>query len=415
MKVSILRTVLRGFHNALLIAESKWPYLLSVLSLLFLAVTLLLDSKRPLSNDELFTFYISQQRTLHDVWSALLTGAEQLPIFFFMVTRMFTGLFGPSPIGLRLPETLGFLLMNVCTFLFVRRRVPASYSFVAFIFPAVTDAYYFAFEARPYGLVMGFCGLAMLCWQSAAEGRKQPLSLVGTALFLACAVNCHYYAVLLLLPFGMAELVRYFERRKFDWGLYIAIAVSVLPLIFSLPVIRASSKYSSHFWAKPSWTSLISFYENLLLPAALALMLIALISGLSMYWRTDELQKRRWEEQPPAHEFALAIGFVLLPTVAVCLAKFVTGAFTSRYAIYTVIGLSILLAWSLAKIGRNTRVLGLVLAGITVGCWLIVAVRNYQQFVANAVAQDKTFEFLSSASTELPVVIASPHQFFVQS
>jgi hypothetical protein len=415
MKVSILKTVPRHSHRALLTIERKWPYLLALLGLVFLAVTVLLDSKRPLSNDELFTLYISQQRTLHGVWDALLTGAEQLPIFFFAVVRMFTGLFGATPVALRLPETLGFLVMNICTFLFVRRRVPVSYGFVAFVFPAVTDAYYFAFEARPYGLVMGFCGLAVLCWQNASEGRKRPLSLLGTAVFLACAVNSHYYAVLLLLPFGIAEIVRYFERRRFDWALYFAIAVSVFPLVFSLPVIRASSKYSSHFWAKPSWTSLISFYENLLLPAGLALMLIAIVSGLSIRWRSEDIEEETWKERPPAHEFGLAFGFVLLPTVAIFLAKFVTGAFTSRYAIYTVIGLSILLAWSLARIGRESRALGLVLAGMTVGCWLILAVRHYQQFASNAVEERKTFEFLSSASTDLPVVIASPHLFFVES
>src|SRR4051794_29976664 len=171
--MSTLRTVLRAAYSALLAVERRWPYVLAMLVLVFLAVTVLLDSKRPFSNDELFTFYISQQHTLHDVWNTLLTGAEQLPLFFFVIVRTFTGLLGANATALRLPETLGFLLMNVCIFLFVRRRVPASYGLMAFIFPAVTDAYYFAYEARPYGLVLGFCGLAMLSWQSAAEGRKR--------------------------------------------------------------------------------------------------------------------------------------------------------------------------------------------------------------------------------------------------
>src|ERR1051325_9085159 len=99
-----LRTVLRRTHGALLVAERKWPYLLAILVLLFLAITILLDSRRPLSNDELFTFYLSQQPSLQDVWKALLTGAEQLPIFFFVVVRIFTGVLGATPVALRLPE-----------------------------------------------------------------------------------------------------------------------------------------------------------------------------------------------------------------------------------------------------------------------------------------------------------------------
>ena len=415
MNVSILRTVVRRSHRALAAVEQRWPYLLALLSVFFLAVNILLDANRPVSNDELFTFYISRQPTLHDVWSALLTGAEQLPLFFFVVVRLFTRVFGTNQTTLRLPETLGFLLMGVSIFLFVRRRVPGSYALVAFIFPAVTDAYYYANEARPYGLVMGFCGLAMLSWQSAADGRKRPLSLIATSVFLACAVNSHYYAVLLLVPFGFAELVRYFERRRFDWAMYIAISCSVLPLLLSLPVIRAASAFSSHFWAKPNWTSLISFYERLLQPAALTLMLLALISGLAVYWRTDEAGEEKPGSAASAHEFGLAFGFLLIPTVAILLAKFVTGAFTPRYSIYAVIGLSMLLAWTLAKIARNARVLGLFLAAAAVGCWLVLAVRNYQQFVANQLDEDTTFEFLASVPDGLPLVLVSPHEFFVQS
>ncbi len=406
---------MRRSRGALAAVEQRWPYLLALLGLLFFAVNVLLDWKRPLSNDELFTFYISRQPSLHDVWNALLTGAEQLPLFFFVIVRLFTRTLGTNQISLRLPETLGFLLMSASIFFFVRRRVPASYALVAFIFPAVTDAYYFAYEARPYGLVMGFCGLAMVSWQSAAEGRKRPLSLIGTALFLACAVNSHYYAVLLLVPFGFAELVRYFERRRFDWAMYIAIISSVLPLLLSLPAIRAASNYSSHFWAKPNWTSLISFYERLLTPAAFALTLLALISGLAFYWRSDKKIEERPDGRPPAHEFGLAFGFLLIPTVAIFLAKFVTGAFTPRYSIYAVIGLSILLAWTLATVGGYARELGFVLAAAAVGCWLVLAVRNYQQFAANQADENQTFEFLASLPTGLPLVLVSPHEFFVQS
>ena len=413
--VSSARTALSRSERALLAVEQRWPYLLAVFSAVFLVLSLLQDATRPLWNDELFTFYISRQNSLGDVWKALLTGAEQLPLFFFAIVRLSRGLFGTTSVALRLPETLGFLLMNISIFLFVRKRVPASYGLLGFMFPAVTQAYYFAYEARPYGLVMGFAGLAMLCWQNAAEGRRRPLSLTGVALFLACALNCHYYAVLLLFPFGLAELVRYWNRRRFDWGMSIAIAASVVPLVFSLPVIRAASKYSSHFWAKPSWTLMVSFYEDLLMPSGFALLLIGVISGLVIYARRDDGIERSRKARVPAHEFALAIGFVLLPTVAICLAKFVTGAFTSRYAIYAVIGLSIFLAWSFARIGRGNSALGLLLAGTVAFCWLIIGIRQYQQFRWNALMEDQTFDYLASTGTDLPLVILSPHQFFVQS
>jgi hypothetical protein len=44
------------------------------------------------------------------------------------------------------------------------------------LFPLITNAYPYAYEARPYGLLLGFCGLSLLCWQSAAEGQSRLLS-----------------------------------------------------------------------------------------------------------------------------------------------------------------------------------------------------------------------------------------------
>src|SRR6478672_8670018 len=96
-RLSRLRTVLGRSQSALLSLEQRWPYLLALFSGIFFAVTLLQDSTRPLWNDELFTFYISRQNSLRDVWKALLTGAEQLPLFFFAIVRLSTRLFGTSP------------------------------------------------------------------------------------------------------------------------------------------------------------------------------------------------------------------------------------------------------------------------------------------------------------------------------
>jgi hypothetical protein len=405
----------RRLENISVSSERKWPWLLSIWSALLLVLTLMLDWKRPLWNDELFTVYISQQPTLSDVWHALMTGAEQLPPFFFVIVRIFTSALGSSPIVFRLPETLGFLIMSLSLFFFVQKRVPSSYGLLAFIFPAVTNAYYFSYEARPYGLVMGFCGLALLNWQAAAEGRKRPLSLIGLAIFLACAIDCHYYALLALFPFAVAECARFLASRKLDWAMYGAIVVSVAPLTIYFPLIRAASKYSSTFWAKPQWTSLVSFYENLLVPAGLSLLLLTLIAGLCLCFRFDRDQEQLRYASIPMRDIALALGFVLLPTVAIFVAKLVTGAFTSRYAVYSVLGVGVLLAWSLARIGWGRATVGFLIAAATLGCWLVIVVRQYREFVAARAEQADTFGFLVAQEHELPLVIASPHQFFVQS
>lgn len=117
----------------------------------YLLLASVLAHEKPFWNDELFTFYISQRPSLADVWNALLTGAEQIPPLFFVITRSFTAVLGPSHIGFRLPEILGFWLMSVSLFYFVRVRSSVTYSLIALTFPLVTAAFEYAYEARPYG------------------------------------------------------------------------------------------------------------------------------------------------------------------------------------------------------------------------------------------------------------------------
>jgi hypothetical protein len=114
-------------------------------------------------------------------------------------------------------------------------------------------------------------------------------------------------------------------------------------------------------------------------------------------------------------ELALALGFALIPLVAIVCAKFVTGAFTARYAACSVLGLSILLAWSLARIEQGSELLGPAALAVVLGCWLITCARQYRQFQGDVEGQTQTFEFLVSNNSGIPIVIASPHLFFVMS
>jgi uncharacterized membrane protein len=89
----------------------------------------LIASVRPLWNDELFTYYIGGQATFSDVWGALATGAEQLPPFFFLITRLFTGIAGHSALALRMSEILGFWIAgNIAGYALARRFYPVCHA-----------------------------------------------------------------------------------------------------------------------------------------------------------------------------------------------------------------------------------------------------------------------------------------------
>jgi len=116
------------------------------------------------------------------------------------------------------------------------------------IFPALTSVFYFATEMRCYGILLGLTGIALVCWQHAAEKRWRRASIAGLFLSLTGALCCHYYAVLLWVPFGLAELTRAKIARRIDKPVWAALLCSPLILVVFLPAIRAAkAAYGANF------------------------------------------------------------------------------------------------------------------------------------------------------------------------
>jgi 4-amino-4-deoxy-L-arabinose transferase-like glycosyltransferase len=140
---------------------------------LLLAGTLVIAARRPLWSDELYTYYIATLPSFSDIWSALLTGHEQVPLGFYAIERVFWGVFGVNSVALRLPALLGCLVMSLALFKFVSWRLSPAYGLLAAVFPMTTSAFPYAREARPYGLELGFAALALVCWQQATDSNNR--------------------------------------------------------------------------------------------------------------------------------------------------------------------------------------------------------------------------------------------------
>src|SRR3954452_2427432 len=209
--------------------------------------------------DELFTFYISRM-SLGNIWTILSSGIEPNPPLSYWLTHFSMGLFGQNEIAVRLPAIAGYWLMSICLFFFVRRYGSDVCAAVAMLFPLCTEAYLpYAAEGRGYGLVLGFSGLACLCWQYACSHRSRNLAVIGLWLSLVGALVSHYYSVLMLIPFGVAEVVRWWRSRRLDLPVAAAIVGSLLPLAILYPALKRGSAFitqlvraSSNFWAMPS-------------------------------------------------------------------------------------------------------------------------------------------------------------------
>ena len=390
-----------------------------VLLLLFACVYFigfgLIAARAVVSNDELFTLYIARLPSFTDIWVALATGAEQTPPLFYAISRADIHLFGTSGLSLRLPELLAFALMCTCLFHIVARRTSAAYGFLALLFPFMTTAFNYAVEARSYALVMAFSAFGLLCWIWAAEGRHRRLALIGLAASLAAAISCHYYAVLSLFPLGMGEATRTFRRKRLDAGVWLALGLSLSPLLAFLPLIQSARKFAPHFWAKPKWSSMAYFYDHFLLtPSAIPLLVILLAEVIYRALRRPcaEVAERPVRADVPAHEIAAAVGFLLIPVVGVVLAKTVVGAFSDRYALPAVIGLSIIVAWGIHRMLDARRAPAVALGVLLLAFLAIKEVQTYRRVVVDGLRHTQTYNFLQNyASGDAPIVISDPVAF----
>jgi hypothetical protein len=304
--------------------------------------------------------------------------------------------------------------MSVALFWFVSARLSTAYGTLAAMFPMLTNARYYADEARPYGLELGFAALALLCWQRATMDRNRGLALIGLPISLAAATGCHYYGVLISLPLALAELVRTANKKHIDFAIWGCFAAAALPLAFCVPLMLNAAKLSSGFYAQPHWHHVSNFYHILLTQTEFQLVVV--VSIMVVANRFAVLASRIDPAAPnasfPGHELAAAIGFIALPFIGFLLGKFVTRAFNDRYVLAAVVGVSILFAQASHKMldGRRWS------AGI-IGLFFLAFIGMRDRSILVSVGQQqKEFEqsltLLRLANkANAPIVAADPHTF----
>jgi hypothetical protein len=347
-----------------ILAESRlvvW----AVFTVVYVIPTVYLARLKLFWDDEFFTLYISRTSSWHDLLQALATGADQHPPSFYYLTHLLTIVFGSNHVTWRLPAILGFWLLCICLYEIVRDLTTPEWAAVAIFFPLSTGFYYYASEARGYGMVCGFAALAMLSWLRSTAYRKRMVYIPLLAVALAAAVASHYYAILIVIPLALGELVRTRYIGRIDWAIWIAFTAACVPILAFLGTIRSARGYSGHFWAIPVWSDAISFYPNefgLGACALLGTLAIALSFRMIRRSRTEEpsaaLRGRAWN----AWQAVAVCTLAALPLPTILLAKFVTHGFTSRYCISAMVGVIVLLFYFVSRsaLGRSAAAIGII-------------------------------------------------------
>jgi hypothetical protein len=311
-------------------------------------------------------------------------------------------IFGPSAFALRLPSLVGYLLMQLCLYFFVRNFTGSGETakragLVAMAIPALTWTLYYSAEGRPYGILLGSYAAAALCWQISGRrgeiGQQRTWPLLGLVGALALTINVHFYGVLLLIAICGAELVRTVARKRTDGGMLAAITLGVFSLVALIPYVEASGEFKKHYYAgQVSAHMLTQPYRQMLIDytsypkaAQTVLTLVLLVAAVLVVWGCFRAARRK-EIMASTAEWVLILLLLLMPVFAFVLGRLVTHALEVRHSIGAIVGISVMIAITLIPALRRERIYSIVFAGIIVG----IVVVNTMRIRKSAVADNKT-------------------------
>ena len=316
----------------------------------YFGATCSLGLLKPFSFDELITYNIARLPTATGVWRAWLEAGDAMPPVVHIATHLVGSLLGFSHITTRLPAMLGFWFMCVSIFVFLNRRVGPALAAVGMLLPmTVPLAYSYAYEARGYGMALGLCGAAVVCWDLAEATRWRRAALLGLPICLAAAVATHLYAVLLVFPLALAEVGRSLERRRLDWWVWgglASVALVILPINPLVSHIRSNPQLLRYAAGpKVSLSALMQVWGQFLSVAVMYLGLLAVVClGRDRGTRAEGPELPVRERRPPLADWALVIGLMVLPAIGWLLANLVTGLLLFRYVLPAVIGFALVVA-----------------------------------------------------------------------
>jgi len=376
----------------------------------------------PLWFDELFTLFISRLSSLPDMLRAM--PADGQPPLSYLVTRLSLRLFGESELAIRLPELLAYMAAGSLTYKIARRHgTPIQALFALALLLGAVMGIQQAYTARPYGLLITFTALMFASWQAAAlRQHRRFLPLCGVALGISGAILSHHFGVMHVgLPLAAGETARLIRRRRIDGWMITAIAAGLSPLALTMPMMRQSRLQlgnailnSTVFWAKPSITDLLTYWE---FAAHLLLCIVAILAIL--FWLGRSAASPSTAPLPvPVHEWAAVAALSLLLPVQLSLASFQTGYFLPRYAVSTSLGLALLLGWALPRLRLGgVRLFPQPVLALGAICFLLLVATSlllslsfeppwHAQPGAKAVSP-----LLRDAPPGLPIVVASSFDF----
>jgi dolichyl-phosphate-mannose-protein mannosyltransferase len=234
---------------------------LSVLTAAY-SVLIYLQIQRHLWFDELLTYHIAKAPDLERLFY-LVKRWDLSPPLSHLLAHISLRLFPGILIATRFPSVVEFYLASLLLYAYSVRKLSAPFAALPILVLWYSPMFQYATEARPYALLaLFFCSLLLL-WDLAVSTHRRGWLIAGIAISSVGLLSSHVLAPLSLLPFAVAELVRFRERRQPDYPLWAALFLPLVLVIWYVPFFQsyqAIAYYPFAFQAGP--LKIASFYWN---------------------------------------------------------------------------------------------------------------------------------------------------------
>ncbi|HET9719491.1 MAG TPA: glycosyltransferase family 39 protein [Solirubrobacteraceae bacterium] len=181
------------------------------------------------------SFWLDEATTVHEVslpvgqMLHLISRYETTPPLYFLVTWVWTRVFGAGEVGIRSLSALAGTALVPVTYLcgreLVSRRAGLAAAALATLSPFLI---WYSQEARSYMLFALLGGLSLLFWARHLR-RESTAALTGWAVFSSLAILTHFFAVFLVAPEALWLLWR--SRRRATVVAVVAVVVVQLAMV----------------------------------------------------------------------------------------------------------------------------------------------------------------------------------------
>lgn len=351
-----LRTTLRP-QLRLWLGETMRPLpLLAALTVLYVA-SAVVTGRRYVWFDELFTRRIALAPSIPEMWR-MIRSYDFNPPAGYLLSRISMALFGANRWGLRLPSVVEFYLASMALFEYVRRKVGAPYAAFAVLTLWSSPSFRYATEARPYALLLMSGCFLLVGWDRAVSeqgsgGVERRAALTLVAISSAGLFAAHIFGIFSLLPFVLAELVRWARRRRPDYPLWAGLLLPSILIASYWPMLHS---YRRILFPPAFQASLLRLASFFYLSRGLALASLGAL--LVTLWRP----RKSGAGSIAPEDAVLFAGFLLSPLLLMLLLIHQKSAFWDRYFIATQAALCAGAAIFIGLRFRSNRIAGYTLA-----------------------------------------------------